>query len=112
MSLRHRPREGSHDETAARGDSAGKRAATEALPVQRKAAPSAPPPPSLAWSSPPASEDPFALHLDQPVQMKGDRAAGEGAQPAVEPNAAAGGDKVAKLHYLVDVDVKDLGLKD
>ena len=92
-----------------RGAAPGKRAATDELPVQRKAA-GAPQPPALAWSPAPKSEDPFALHLGNPVQMKRE---GEGeAAPEPAPDAKVGGDKVARLHYLVDVDVKDLGLKD
>lgn len=105
MSLRRSSRLGeSIAEPVDGAASPGKRAATDALPVQRKAANSAPPP-ALAWSPAPKSDDPFALHLDAPVQKK------EADAPSIEP-ARVGSDKVAKLHYLVDVDVKELGLKD
>jgi hypothetical protein len=107
MSLRYGKREGaSAQDTAEQGGSPGKRAATDELPVQRKAAGGSAPP-SLAWSPARATEDPFALHLDAPVQKKDGDAAATHA-PETTPST----DKVAKLHYLVDVDAKDLGLKD
>ncbi len=106
MSLRRSSRtEPTHDERVEPSGSAGKRAATEDLPVQRKAAAGAAPP-ALAWSPAPKGDDPFGLHLDQPVQRK------EAGEPAPSEPAKVGGAKVAKLHYLVDVDVKELGLKD
>jgi hypothetical protein len=108
MSLRYGKREGaSAQDTALQGGAPGKRAATDDLPVQRKAAGGSAPP-SLAWSPARATDDPFALHLDGAVQKK-DADATTSAPAAA---ASAGADKVAKLHYLVDVDVKDLGLKD
>lgn len=110
MSLRRTHREdvspSARDE---RGAAPGKRAATEDLPVQRKVG-GATPPPSLAWSPAPKGEDPFSLHLGGPVQMKREGEASGEASPAVDKKV--GDDKVAKLHYLVDVDVKDLGLAD
>jgi hypothetical protein len=122
MSLYRGSRTGaSEEETSARhGGAPGKRTATDDLPVQRRADPRAAAPAGIPWSPPARGEDPFALH----VQMKkngGDAESTAEASPTASPTApttdSAPAPKktdgtVAKLHYLVDVDVKDLGLDD
>lgn len=97
--------------------SPGKRTRSEGLPVQRQASGATP---ILAGESPaPAAEDPFGVHLlgGDVVQRK--IAAPTAVQRSTLPGAdevipaATGKDKpVAKLHFLVDIDVKSLGIKD
>lgn len=126
------------DDLAFPGGAAGKRALTEGLPVQRKAEHTAAPA-SLPWTAPRGGEDPYAVHtlderaevqrkIGRPIQLKAASASASAStesgatgaetspvteEPAREPRKDKQGDPtVAKLHYLVDVDVKSLGLKD
>lgn len=117
---------GEASESGPGGATAGKRTRSEGLTVQRKAAPGTEAVAPTPSGETEAAEDPFAMHLiDAPVQRKITRptavqrqatgtsgAAATGAATATGTGAAATGKDapVAKLHLLVDIDVKELGI--